>query len=391
MDPEQIAAKIDRPKSGGSHSQFMNHSNTYTYTPYQIKVAQYNVCTIKKAVAWKELATKLAKHGIGIMCIQEARGKIEGVRRYGQFLIAASASTVDGDYGCEIWINTQVPLMLCDFGDGRPPQKKCVAFEDVSCIILEPRLLCARIHMQGCSFAVMCAHAPHKHGKVRDQWWDHFTCTYNNIYHKFKNVLIGIDANVSFCGTSGASLAVGKVGKAKAISAHAPAVFAKLDEMNNISIASTHEHNCNEDFVCSPYTFCHKSSKLMRTLDYLGCAGGISVVPQSISQYIDICIADKSMDHIPMIGKFMMPVGSHEPPFKRRVLQYDKGKIGDSVCDNKFMHNIQNIKIPMYLIENTSHCHILDEEVRTAAADAYPVKNRVKKTVGRIYLRVPLS
>jgi len=376
--PAQIAAKLDNPPLQNS-AQEIHNSMLRTYSSYNVKIVQYNVCTIKTGISRKELASKASSCKVGILCIQEARGKLEGVRRYGHFLVAASASTVDGDYGCEIWINTRVPFLQCSYGDERPPTKHYVTYDDITCIVVEPRLLCARVHMQGCSFVIMCAHAPHKNGKARDQWWEHFVCTYNTLHNKYANVLVCIDANVSFCGASGTSMAVGPVGKAKARSAHAPAVLARIDNMNGFSLASSHEHSCSNSFICNPYTFCHKSSKLMKTLDYIGCAGAIRVVPESIDQLLEICIADKSLDHIPMCGLFTLPTSTHAPPFRRRVLQYDKGKIGDAKCDAKFIEIIRNIKVPMYLIENTSHCHILDMEVRCAAAEAYPVANKVKK------------
>ena len=73
----------------------------------------------------------------------------------GASLVASAPSDLRGNYGCEIWISTSIPLFTCD---GR---KYFVKRDEVSIFHTSPRYLFVRVVTGPFSIIVVSAHAPH--------------------------------------------------------------------------------------------------------------------------------------------------------------------------------------------------------------------------------------
>ena len=78
-------------------------------------------------------------------------------------------------------------------------------------------------------------------------------------------------------------------------------------------------------------------------------------------------------DHIP-IGTFVSISSSQQPIFvKRRKLNYNPKLIGNVLHDFMFVYASQYICQPVYSIDTTSHCWLLEEQIRRCLSFAYPV------------------
>ena len=160
------------------------------FIPAYINIIQYNVLSLtedRDKFAWI-----LTTYNIALALCQETRSKTAGIKFFGNFIVVSSAA-VNGVYGCEIWINTKI-----SFGKLYNKNVYINSVEDVSIVLTDPRFLTISIAHGPLYFAATSAHAPYNKPvisrEVKERWKE-FSKQYNDIANKFKNRVLGIDAN----------------------------------------------------------------------------------------------------------------------------------------------------------------------------------------------------
>eukprot|EP00959_Pyramimonas_sp_CCMP1952_P169369 3537946-Pyramimonas_sp.AAC.1 len=93
------------------------------------------------------------QHRLHLVGVQETRHKI-GARNVGEYHVISSPAD-KGNFGCEIWLNTQLPYGTSKRGPLLFTSKHVTLLQAL------PRLLVARIQAPGMHMVVASAHAPH--------------------------------------------------------------------------------------------------------------------------------------------------------------------------------------------------------------------------------------
>ncbi len=89
----------------------------------------------------------------------------------------------------------------------------------------------------------------------------------------------------------------------------------------------------------------------------------------------------KADDHIPIAGQFMFPPScSATSPIPRKKIRYDRASIGDPAKGREFINILSKLPVIDCDVDNTSHCHILHNNVHSALCEAFPVSKTKKKS-----------
>ena len=116
------------------------------------------------------------------------------------------------------------------------------------------------------------------------------------------------------------------------------------------------------------------------SVDHIATIGSIQVLPRTLFSDPSLaraCQVDK--DHIPISAELLIRVSvkdhSHE---RRRVVKYDMSKIHDSACAAAFRSKLREFPVVGVEVENSSHCHLIQNFVHEALLECFPM-SKVKK------------
>ena len=340
------------------------------FIPAYINIIQYNVLSLKEDR--DKFAWILTTYNNALALCQETRSKTAGIKFNGNFIVVSSAA-VNGVYGCEIWINTKI-----SFGKLYNKNVYINSIEDVSIVLTDPRFLTISIAHGPLFFAATSAHAPYNKpiisSEVKD-WWKEFSKQYNDIANKFQNRVLGIDANQKHGVTNPSSPVYdklfGQVGR------HSPvhssfAFFLEFCQKIGETPASTIDAHCDNGFVEHPFTYIHKASWDLSVIDYLLTSSSVQIKPKSCCRNEHL-VLNSLCDHIPLVMSVkFLPLQQHIFK-KRRKLGYNPELIGLPSYDSVFVKNVASIKQPNFNTDTTSHCWLLEEQIRECLTLAYPV------------------
>ena len=115
-------------------------------------------------------------------------------------------------------------------------------------------------------------------------------------------------------------------------------------------------------------------------IDHIATIGSIQVMPRTLFSDPSLaraCQVDK--DHIPISVELLIRVSendhSHE---RRRVVKYDMSKIHDVECAAAFRSKLSEFPVVGIEVENSSHCHLIQNFVHEALLECFPM-SKVKK------------
>jgi len=113
-------------------------------------------------------------------------------------------------------------------------------------------------------------------------------------------------------------------------------------------------------------------------IDHIIITNNIHVEPHTYGLWHGYVSSCTGVDHTPVIAVCRWPCHDASPTWKRRVLPYDRKKIGDSFCDNVFYQQISQAESVPYSYDTTSHLYCFNSQVIRAAMEAYPY-DKVRK------------
>ncbi len=144
---EVIAGRIDKPV-------YMHWDSSCEVSALNFKCTKFNVQTLKDFPSRNHLLAIFLRLGFSIGCFQEARSNSEWSRLLGNVLMKTSAA-INGDYGCEVWINLSSPFCV------KGGKKIYLSREGVTTVFSDPRILIVRCCSVKVDFYIISAHAPY--------------------------------------------------------------------------------------------------------------------------------------------------------------------------------------------------------------------------------------
>jgi len=361
--PQHMAKKID------THCENVNTSFKGKAVP--VRVIQYNVQTLKDEGDEIDLYTRFELGKCAIVCLQENRKKYSGIKdMYGY--IRCIAAGVHGDHGVEIAISKHCHFAVDDEGN------KCfVEREHVSIVCSDPRCILVRVCNAAMDFYISSAHAPFLQSTTDyKKWWDSFSKSIETHCRFGKPVVLGIDANCQMYVTDQYNQWCLKVKGGKQ-----PANFTSMCKcFEKLSIALPAGEVNNHSNLGEYGTYTPTIGNETIIIDHIATIGSIQVMPRSLFSDPSLaraCQVDK--DHIPISAELLIRVSendhSHE---RRRVIKYDMSKIHDSECAAAFRSKLKEFPVVGIEVENSSHCHLIQNFVHEALLECFPM-SKVKK------------
>ena len=171
-------------------------------------VVQYNVCSIKREADRIALASSFLLNNVFMLCIQEGRScHSRTILKHG--VIMCMSSAVNGNGGCEVWINPNVCVGKCN------SKRFFVCIDSVSLMHTSDRCVVVSVRCGPYKFACISAHAPHHTSTLFSSWWklfkNVFACTLRHDTH----IVGGFDLNTTFSSSSVDGVCVGHAGECK--------------------------------------------------------------------------------------------------------------------------------------------------------------------------------
>ncbi|OLP92674.1 hypothetical protein AK812_SmicGene25481 [Symbiodinium microadriaticum] len=139
------------------------------------------------------LAETLDSHGVQIAFLQETRCQ-KGHSRVGAYHRYASGA-VKGQWGTEIWIKDNTPVLRGSSGNMAPSPRKAHA---VTSLHTDPRRVILRVCLKPVSLLLVSIHGPHRatEGPLIQAFWDE-TLRLLKFFHRNDFILLGGDCNAS--------------------------------------------------------------------------------------------------------------------------------------------------------------------------------------------------
>ena len=119
-----------------------------------------------------------------------------------------------------------------------------------------------------------------------------------------------------------------------------------------------------------------------RQIDYLGTAGATIAVEGSlrtIEHFASFIEGDKT-DHQPVTRKVMFAGNGSKAIKKRRRPGYDRSRLREEDKAKEVAQKLEQITLLNWSVEASSHCHMVDEQVRAVLVECCP---KVKHAVAR--------
>ena len=339
------------------------HDGLYTR---EVKCVQHNICT-GSPVNRSTLAVGMICNHVFCMFVQEGRSRSSGIFMFEGILVCRSQG-LQGQYGCEVWINPNVVVA------SRFDRKFKVTEENLSILSAKPRSIVVSLSLGPISCSLVSLHAPHATSPQFTSWWDGYSELWDVATNNSEHVLCGADLNYAFSRHDSHSCLgeVKNVGK----SLRCPISSRVMTEVSacGCKVASSFEELCRQEYVASPYTYCTKDVSSYSCIDHFLVGGGISTSRKSINHICPLLLFTLN-DHFPISGFFTIPPSFVDKGLGScRSVPHDVKRVGDPVCDAKFLAALSAAPAVPLMFEPTSHCRLLEEIVVGAACDAYPLK-----------------
>ena len=104
-------------------------------------------------------------------------------------------------------------------------------------------------------------------------------------------------------------------------------------------------------------------------------------MPKSIDTFPGLsraCKVDK--DHIPIGARIVIAtINSEGRNERRRIVQYDLSKIKEQECADAFRAKLRDFPVLGVEVENSSHCHLIQNYVQEALLEGFPMSKCKKK------------
>ena len=84
-------------------------------------------------------------------------------------------------------------------------------------------------------------------------------------------------------------------------------------------------------------------------------------------------------DHRPLVATFLFEASEGVEAFKRRAVQYDHSTISDPSRCAQFCECIQTMDPVVLEVENSSHCHLVEETIHDTLVSCFPIATKHKK------------
>ena len=84
-------------------------------------------------------------------------------------------------------------------------------------------------------------------------------------------------------------------------------------------------------------------------------------------------------DHRPLVGQFVFKQCVGTVAHKRRVVEYDHNGFSDLGKCSKFVQAISDLEPICVEVENSSHCHIVEQHIHDSLVECFPVDCKHKK------------
>jgi len=370
LPPSVIASRIDNPS-------YMQWDPSCEVSSRFLKCVQFNVQTLTQFSSRKHLLANFLKLHFAIGCFQEARSKCGRMRCLDNVVMVASAS-LGGNYGCEVWVNLLTPMYL------KNGKKVCLNQDGVTKVFSEPRILIVRCKGLRIDFYVVSAHAPYVKSptnfKDACEWWDHLSKVIRDTCVQGIPILAGIDGNYTV--HRDASAGVGDVCR----SGEPPPQHSRVCEFLNNSkllVFNSFSENLQHDCSSGVPSYIPKKGCIFDAICIDHFVGSHNVICKgnSIAQCCEVSHAQTADDHIPIIGQFQFPPAcGSSAPIPRKKIRYDRASLGDPVKGNHFINILQKLPVIECGVDNTSHCHILHNNVHSALCEAFPVSKIKRKS-----------
>ena len=161
-----------------------------------------------------------------------------------------------------------------------------------------------------------------------------------------------------------------------------PANFTSMCKcLDKLSIALPAGEECNHSNLGEYGTYTPTIGNDTIIIDHIGTIGSIQVMPRTIFSDPSLaraCQVDK--DHIPISAEILIRISennlNHE---RRRVIKYDMTMIHDAECAEAFRTKLREFPVVGIEVENSSHCHLIQNFVHEALLECFPMSKVRKK------------
>eukprot|EP00973_Karenia_brevis_P095198 12426218-Karenia_brevis.AAC.1 len=332
------------------------------------KCCSYNVCSFKRG-GRKLLAAQATGYQIHLLGVQEARSSRSVVQESHGYIVASSGAD-SGQLGCELWINMSLQFARADARAIR------VKIQNVTILHGDARRLLVAISTRFFSCLVCVLHAPHQVGVVAE-WWTETIDLLRQYADSFPSLIVFTDANAQFSSEDLPS--VGPIvfdGHKNLVGADSLSRLLKTFQM--WAPGTFHEY-CNVSDRHGLGTYMSKVRGCPYIIDYILCSNNIGVRDLSYHVWHSCVPPCKGLDHIPVCADLVCTSGSGSVPVFRRRLPYDRTKIQDPCCVQKFQALLlQSPNIP-FDVDPTSHAYLLNKHVLSCACAAFPQAGPTKR------------
>ena len=332
--------------------------------PLPVQIVSANVLSFKKRSVERSWIRQFHARKCHVVSCQETRDRWSGIKVRDGYIVVASQADPHGSYGCRIMCSTRRPIAKRRNGS-------LVYFRehDLTVVVSEPRLLIAKVQSVGLQCTIVSAHAPHSLDDGVVNWWKHVLDVLM-LYAAPDPLILCIDANIPV--PDFVSSHIGGIGSAtEHKNFH---LFERVLSKCRLFIPSTFPAysggECKATFVARG---CATVNDYIAVSEFSHVERGCAVV------FGDFDSARSSDDHLPVAITVTMPAPQKHGVSKRRVVEYDRHKVVDPICMQRFSALLQLCPAVPFHIDATSHVHVVNEYIRDSAACAFTKSGASKR------------
>ena len=329
-------------------------------TKLHMKIATYNVATLKQTSAAAILRAQLHEKQIQVAGLQETRATYDDIPDSDFIRFISKADKGVG--GCEIWFSKQHPYAT---KDNAPLHFRREQFQ-VTCSDPQFLILNAEIENLPLTFAV--AHAPNQgHGGNKiQQWWKRFKKELQNIARN-RQIVLMIDANTQ---VTECEPCIGSYGSPEATVDIHPYVHLLQDF--DLFCPSTFENIHHGDTT----TWTSNDGQTSRRIDYIAIP--LSWRDTHLQSYVDYDIhagaggIDHSAVCLEIHGLFCRPLRRKHPT------QFDRSKIA-SATEDQWREFFDNWPQQGWEVDPTTQAAEIEKELQARLTKHFPYQNRRRR------------
>ena len=304
--------------------------------------------------------------------MQENRKQFSGIRNMHGYLRCMSGA-LNGDHGCEVSFSATIHFAIDANGE-----KVRIERESLTIVYADPRCIIVRVCVKCIDCYFVSAHAPYKQSTTPfAPWWTKFSNQVKRFCVSGLPIVIGIDGNSQIYKHD--AFDVGDVGVTGGAPPPNYTCMTKSFLELGVALPGLHRDCCVHSDLSEYGTFVPTKSDTPITLDYIGLANGVVCVANTHCRRPGLARGKIDKDHIPIGADVIIPIKISSSSSKRRIVDYDHGKLNEPECRNAFAACIRDFPCVGVEVENTSHCHLLDSYVHDALVKCFPKDRCVKK------------